>query len=217
MRSSVIAAVSGSTLVLLALGVGVAAGDEAARISGPVAYDNLAVYFIHGKSAPGKVPLTLDEALAKGTGRVLETGDELQIKNLGDDEVFVQSGDIVKGGRPGPDLMVSLILPPRSGRIPIASFCVEQGRWSGRGGEAPQGGISQAASAQQFRRAEMKACHEGSGAGPLPPVDPGRIEAGPAASVRIIASTRRYAAHADTASRQQQGVGRCSRRTAGEY
>ena len=32
-------------------------------------------------------------------------------------------------------LMVSLVLPPRSGRVPIASFCVEQGRWSARGTE----------------------------------------------------------------------------------
>jgi hypothetical protein len=31
--------------------------------------------------------------------------------------------------------MVSLLLPPKSGRVPIASFCVEQGRWSARGQE----------------------------------------------------------------------------------
>src|SRR5712692_1400072 len=31
--------------------------------------------------------------------------------------------------------MVSLLLPPQSGSIPIASFCVEQGRWSARGRE----------------------------------------------------------------------------------
>jgi hypothetical protein len=31
--------------------------------------------------------------------------------------------------------MVSLLLPPKSGRIPIDSFCVEQGRWSARGKE----------------------------------------------------------------------------------
>ena len=29
--------------------------------------------------------------------------------------------------------MVSLLLPPKSGRVPIASFCVEHGRWSPRG------------------------------------------------------------------------------------
>jgi hypothetical protein len=49
--------------------------------------------------------------------------------------VFVQSGDIVKGGQQDRVLTVSLVLPPRSGRIPIASFCVEQGRWAARGKE----------------------------------------------------------------------------------
>ena len=27
------------------------------------------------------------------------------------------------------------IVPPKSGRMPIAAFCVEHGRWSGRGNE----------------------------------------------------------------------------------
>src|SRR5207302_248266 len=95
------------------------------------------IYLIHGKSAAGPVPLTLEEALAKRAVRVHETGNvnQLQIENLGDDEVFVQSGDIVKGGQQDRALTVSLVLPPRSGRIPIASFCVEQSRWSARGRE----------------------------------------------------------------------------------
>ncbi len=100
-------------------------------------HDNLAIYLVRGKSAAGPVPLTLDEALAKSAVKVHETGNvnELQVENLGSDEVFVQSGDIVKGGQQDRVLTVSLILPPKSGRIPIASFCVEQGRWSARGKE----------------------------------------------------------------------------------
>jgi hypothetical protein len=41
-------------------------------------------------------------------------------------------------------LTVSLLLPPKSGRIPIASFCVEHGRWTGRAFESA-GGFSTAA------------------------------------------------------------------------
>jgi len=83
------------------------------------------------------VPLTLEEAMAKGVVKVRETGNvnQLEIENLGKEEVFVQSGDIVKGGQQDRTLMVSLLLPPQSGSIPIASFCVEQGRWSARGRE----------------------------------------------------------------------------------
>ena len=101
------------------------------------AYVNLAVYFVHGVSAGGAIPLTLQEALAKGSVQVVETGrvNELQIENTGSEEVFIQAGDIVKGGRQDRVLTVSFVLPPKSGQVPIASFCVEQGRWSARGKE----------------------------------------------------------------------------------
>jgi hypothetical protein len=107
------------------------------RVTGPVVHENLAIYLVHGKSAAGPVPLALEEALAKGAVKVHETGNvnELQIENLGSGEVFVQSGDIVKGGQQDRVLSVSLVLPPKSGRINIASFCVEQGRWTARGKE----------------------------------------------------------------------------------
>src|SRR5215831_17315517 len=117
---------------------GVAAAEpEAYRISGPVVHENLAIYFVHGKSASGPVPLTLQDALANGSVQVRETGsvNQLEVENTGDAAVFIQSGDIVKGGRQDRVLTVSLIIPPHSGAMPIASFCVEQGRWTARGRE----------------------------------------------------------------------------------
>jgi hypothetical protein len=106
-------------------------------ISGPFIHGNLAIYFVHGASAPGAVPLTLQEAMAKATVRVTETGtvNELKIENLGDEDVFIQSGDIVKGGRQDRVLTVSFVLPRKSGEVPVASYCVEHGRWSARGTE----------------------------------------------------------------------------------
>ena len=107
------------------------------KISGPFAHENLTVYLVHGKAGGGPVPLTLQEALAKQKVRINETGNvnELAIENLADEEIFIQSGDIVKGGRQDRALTVSLVLPPHSGQIPIAAFCVEQGRWSARSSE----------------------------------------------------------------------------------
>ena len=139
MRFCELAAAAASPLLLLAItGVAAAQTPTGTRLSGPLVYENLAVYFIHGKSAAGKLPLTLDEALARGVVLVRETGDvnQLEIENRGNDEVFVQSGDIVKGGRQDRTLMVSLVLPPHSGRVPIASFCVEHNRWTRRGSES---------------------------------------------------------------------------------
>jgi hypothetical protein len=128
-------------LVAAIAALGVTASPSGAaqsmKISGPHVYENLAVYFVHGESAGGPVPLTLQEALAKGSVQVIETGrvNELQIENTGADAVFIQAGDIVKGGKQDRVLTVSLLLPAKSGLIPIASFCVEQGRWSARGRE----------------------------------------------------------------------------------
>lgn len=107
------------------------------RISGPALHENLAIYFVHGPSTPGPVPLTLKEAMAAGKVVVHETGNvsTLSIENAGDEEVFVQAGDIVKGGQQDRVLTVSFLVPARSGRMPIAAYCVEQGRWSARGQE----------------------------------------------------------------------------------
>src|SRR3954453_12232498 len=134
MHRRALLALAASSLAILTI---CPARADDTRVSGPVIHENLAIYLVHGKSAAGAVPLTLEEALAKLTVKVHETGNvnELQIENLGTDEVFVQSGDIVKGGQQDRVLSVSLLLPPKSGRIPIASFCVEQGRWSARGKE----------------------------------------------------------------------------------
>ena len=107
------------------------------RLSGPVLHGNLAIYFVHGKSRSGPVPLTLQEAMAKKIVEVREIGrvNEVQVENSGDEEVFIQAGDIVKGGQQDRVLSVSLMLPPRSGALSIVSYCVESGRWSARGGE----------------------------------------------------------------------------------
>jgi hypothetical protein len=114
-----------------------AVADDGYRVSDAVKHENVAIYFVHGASRAGPVPLTLEEGLRAKTVRVYETSNvnELAIENLGDQEVFVQAGDIVKGGQQDRALTVSLMLPPHSGRLPIAAFCVEQGRWSKRGDE----------------------------------------------------------------------------------
>ena len=116
---------------------GATAADEPSRISGPAVHENLAVYFIHGKSAPGPAPLTLKEALDAGKVVVHETGNVnmLAIENSGSEEVFVQAGDIVKGGQQDRVLTVSFLVPANSGRLDIGAYCVERGRWSARGKE----------------------------------------------------------------------------------
>jgi hypothetical protein len=108
-------------------------------LSGPYTHDNLTLYLIHGKDQlSGKTFLTLQEALEQKKIIVHETKavNELAVENVSpSEEVFVQAGDIVKGGQQDRVLAVDLIVPPKSGRIPIGSFCVEAGRWTQRGKE----------------------------------------------------------------------------------
>src|SRR6476660_9231877 len=154
MRFISFAPLGAAALAAIGASGGVAFADPGMRISGPHVHANLAVYFVHGVSAGGAVPLTLQEALAKGQVQVVETGrvNELQIENTGSEQVFIQAGDIVKGGKQDRVLTVSLLLPANSGRVPIASFCVEQGRWTARGKE-DQSKFSSAGEAMPSRSA----------------------------------------------------------------
>ncbi len=116
-----------------------ATATEAYKLSGPYTHDNLTIFLVHGRSTiADRNILTLQEAMESKKVIVHETQDvnELAIENISrDEDVFVQSGDIVKGGQQDRMLAVDLIVPPRSGKIKIAAFCVESGRWSKRGNE----------------------------------------------------------------------------------
>jgi len=112
------------------------AGDY--TLSGPYTHKNLTIFLIHGKDlGSGATPLTLQEAPEQKKVVVYETKDvnELSIENLSNEDVYVQSGDIVKGGQQDRMIAVDLIVPPRSGKMPLAAFCVESGRWTRRGNE----------------------------------------------------------------------------------
>jgi hypothetical protein len=109
------------------------------RLEGPFTHGNLTVFLVHGRDTiKGVTFITLQEALVQRKVIVRETRsvNELTIENVSTDEVYVQSGDIVKGGAQDRMLTTDLILPPRSGKISIAAFCVENGRWSQRGNES---------------------------------------------------------------------------------
>ena len=110
------------------------------RISEPVKHGNLSVFLIHGENqAEHPNVLTLQEAMDKKILVVRETSNvnELTVENTSSqNEVFIQSGDIVKGGKQDRVLGVDVIVPAKSGAMPIEAFCVESGRWQQREGES---------------------------------------------------------------------------------
>ena len=108
-------------------------------VTGPYTHENLSVFLLRGSDAfDGNRFFTLDEALEQKAVIVHETGNvgQLEIENLSEQfDLYAQAGDVVKGGRQDRTLGVDFVLPVKSGRVPIPSFCVESGRWQRRAGE----------------------------------------------------------------------------------
>lgn len=146
------------------------AADGIYSLSEPVTSGNLAIYLVHGPSRGDAVPLTLQEALAQGLVVLRETGqvNQLLIENSGGQSVFIQAGDIVKGGQQDRVLGVSMLLPPFSGAIALTAFCVEHGRWTQRGSENKLGFASSDAVAPTR---EIKAAIAAAAAPPSPSPD----------------------------------------------
>ena len=110
------------------------------QISVPNTHENLTIFLVNGEDKmKDKKFLTLQEALEQKKVVVHETSNvnQLTVENLSPtEEIFIQSGEIVKGGKQDRLLSIDLIVSPKSGQVPISSFCVEHGRWVKRGNEA---------------------------------------------------------------------------------
>lgn len=119
------------------------------RLSGPYAYGNLAVFLIHSSQQDQREFLTLDEGLERGLVKVSEKPDatvnELLIENQSELPLFLQEGDRLYGGKQDRTVFASLVIPPKSGPMPIPVFCIEPGRWSA------------AASGERFRKGDNPA------------------------------------------------------------
>jgi hypothetical protein len=139
MKFSKTVGVSAAFLAVFAFANVLFAQSPTYRVSAPYSYKNLSIFLIHGKNETNKTNIiTLAEAMERKLLRVYETSDvnELMVENLSNElDVFIQSGDIVKGGKQDRVLAVSIIIPARSGKVSIEAFCVESGRWQKRKNE----------------------------------------------------------------------------------
>lgn len=110
------------------------------RLSGPYPHDNLSIYLVHGQDRVKTGYLTLSEAIEQHQVVVYETSNvnQLQVENRSDRDIYIQSGEIVKGGRQDRVLKDDIIVTRASGKVDITAFCVEHGRWTQRGDESVQ-------------------------------------------------------------------------------
>jgi hypothetical protein len=106
------------------------------RISHPVVYDNLAVYFVHGNGTGMAAPVTLEQASREGLVKVYESdGHPVQVENFSGRSVFIQLGDLLVGGTQDQVAGWDAILPPHSGRVTLDTFCIDPFRSVPRAGE----------------------------------------------------------------------------------
>ncbi len=109
-------------------------------LEGPYVHQNLAVYVVRGRGSDARDYITLDEGLTSGSVAVGERGgrdgqdqaqvNRLEIENKSDRWLFLQAGDIVKGGKQDRTIGIDVALAPHSKPQPIDAFCVEHGRWT---------------------------------------------------------------------------------------
>ena len=102
--------------------VPVQAGDEPAQSQAEIRSSGLRI---------GDVPQT-NAVSQVGSGA---TVNELLIENTGNQAVYLQAGDVVKGGKQDRTIGQDIVLGPKSGKVPVSAFCVESGRWSTRSGQ----------------------------------------------------------------------------------
>lgn len=108
-------------------------------VSEPVTYKNLQVFFLYGDAEiAGDKYVTLDEALKKKMVVVKETDEinELKMDNRSGQYIYINSGDIVRGGKQDRTIQYDVVIGPKMKNVNLASFCVEHDRWNDREGES---------------------------------------------------------------------------------
>ncbi len=92
-------------------------------VSGPYTHENLTIFLFHGPDqVDGSRYSSLKEALEKKQVLVHETGTvgQLEAENLSDTaDIFIQAGDVLKGGRQDRTIGIDFIIPARSGRVQV--------------------------------------------------------------------------------------------------
>ena len=118
----------------LATAFGLATGPaDAQTVSAPVVHGNLAIYPVHGAGVGvgSPAPLTLDAAMALGQARIREVpGGKHTINNLSDRAIFIQAGNMVRGGSQDQVAISSILVPPGVSNFAIGLFCVERDRFT---------------------------------------------------------------------------------------
>ena len=112
-------------------------GDPALVVGDPILAANLKIWPVIDTAKRGQVDyLSLDQAAELGAVEVLETGNvqQLELMNRSDRPILLLSGEVLQGGKQDRIIAKDMVIEPGKS-APLASFCIEQGRWSAPEGE----------------------------------------------------------------------------------
>ena len=112
---------------------------------GPFTHANLSVYLVvNGSIRDDREFLTLDEGLHSGLVTINEQGgaegsdqgtvNTLEVSNKSKKWLYIEAGEIVRGGKQDRTMGSDLLVAPGTKDQPLAAFCVEHGRWTRTGG-----------------------------------------------------------------------------------
>jgi hypothetical protein len=122
-------------LVFLFTGSAIAQ-DTPFHLSGPFSARNLTLFLVHSHSGVPHTYLTLDEAIKQGKASLRETNStNLLVDNKSNEDIFIQAGEIVKGGQQDRMIATDMLVAPGMKSIPLAAYCVEHDRSTQRGSE----------------------------------------------------------------------------------
>lgn len=151
-----IVALASAALSLAIVDSSAPASAQGVPISNPVMGGNLGVYFVGGGpggpgGSGGSSLLTLDQAMAQGAVKIYQQrsittvnnatqqrmflSGPVAIENLSAQSLFIQVGDLLKGGLQDQVVARTYIVPPHSGRVSIDTLCVDPFRSKVRAGD----------------------------------------------------------------------------------
>ena len=117
------------------------------RVLAPITHQQLSVYPVVQDAAvkDPKQYMSLAAGLERKEVRVRETGDggdvnHVRVTNNSERPLLLLGGEIILGGQQDRIMSEDAIVPPKRTLV-VEVFCVEHGRWSGRGDFARSGGM----------------------------------------------------------------------------
>lgn len=116
-------------------------------IEKPHYYKNLIIFPVVKKKVPSFFNIiSLDEALDKKYIEIGEVGEgnvpEVEVENISKFYVFMMAGEILIGGKQDRMLKDDVLLKPKSGKIKVKVYCIEQRRWGGKESKFSKGGTN---------------------------------------------------------------------------